>query len=286
MAVASFVPKLGNKFYLPLKFFIYVRENAGLFLNADSLVVEGKCVGLSQNAHLEFVAMADIIEVSLKRLQKIKFLKNIPPNCTLFTARDFAAADPEEYFKRASNCVRFVGEMKAQGAKLEYPSETIDLYADSCAKTRSKRLKNCVLKFLNEKAPTAVLEKKKGAVNTLMCLSTPLFNPAVSFMELWMILAKKIYLSLGLLRRHEEGMVEFHAARLLVEQSVVSYLQVAGWEELEIDTQGSFHFIAKTIKKVQDTFANSDLAPDMTDPLKRIFLHKKPCNFRLYEGMD
>ena len=81
----------------------------------------------------------------------------------------------------------------------------------------------------------------------------------------------------GLLHRHEEGMVEFHASRLLVERSVVGYLQVAGWEELEIHTQGSFHFIAKTIKKVQDTFANSDLAPDMTDPLKRIFYIKSPA---------
>ena len=63
-------------------------------MNADSLVVEGKCIGLSQKAHVEFIVMADIIEVSLKRLQKIEFMKNIPPNCTLFAARDFAAADP------------------------------------------------------------------------------------------------------------------------------------------------------------------------------------------------
>ena len=34
-----------------------------------------------------------------------------------FTVRDFVAVDLEGYFKRASNCVQFVGEMKSQGPK-------------------------------------------------------------------------------------------------------------------------------------------------------------------------
>jgi hypothetical protein len=271
---APFILKLGQIFYVHLNFFEHVRKNPGLFLDRASKVAQGKVIALSEKATLEFVALVEVMELSLKKFQKIVFHKQIPPHTTAFVPSDFVAADPGEYFLRVSKCVKFMGDMKSQGARIESPSETLDLYSESCTQTRSKRLKKCLLKYLEEPAATPSLEKKKAAITALMSFSTPLFDPAVAFMELWMILAKKIYLTLGMLRHHEEAVIELHSSRLLVENAVVTYLQIAGWDEVCCESAGSFKFKALSLEKVQDSFANSDLSPDMTDPLKRIFFVK------------
>ena len=116
-------------------------------------------------------------------------------------------------------------------------------------------------------------------MKALMALSTPLFDPSVAFMELWMIMAKKVYLTLGLLRSHEEATVDIYASRLLVEKAAVIYLQIAGWDEVSSEASGSFLFKTNSFQKVQHTFANSDVAPGMIDQLQRIVFVKNNSIF-------
>ena len=92
-------------------------------------------------------------------------------------------------------------------------------------------------------------------------------------------MAKKVYLTLGLLRSHEEATVDIYASRLLVEKAAVIYLQIAGWDEISSEASGSFLFKTNSFQKVQHTFSSSDVAPGMIDPLQCIFFLSKTTPF-------
>ena len=275
MSIQNCTLEVGDNFFVNLIYFDYVKKNPTKFPSRKVDVVEGVFVGINQKCGiLKFEAMVEVQQVPLKKMEKITFFKNKPPNCDLFTSRSFLATDSEEFLNRSSNCLNFVATMKSQGAILDAPTENLDLYAESCPQTRVKRLKHCLLKILEQPASNTLLEKKRLEVQSLIGLSTPLWDPCSSFMELWMLIGKKLYMSMGHFRGSEEGTIELSTSRVLVEKIMVPYLQIAAWTENPCNTTGRYEFVSTSVEKVKETFASSELMPGMLDPLNRLFFMK------------
>ena len=120
-------------------------------MNSNHQYAAGEVIALSKSyASLQFESMLEIVELPIQKFLECLFVKKVPLGSVVFSARDFVVADLDEFLLRSSKCVRFMAEMKSQGAVIDSSFESLDLYSESCSQTRSKRLKHCLLKFLDE----------------------------------------------------------------------------------------------------------------------------------------
>lgn len=177
-----------------------------------------------------------------------------------------------------------VSAFTAQGISLEHSSENEELYLGSSSSTRSKRVKHCFLKELHDPAPNSDLEAKRMKCEELLLASTPLFNPYESLLNFLILLANKMYQSLGPWRNSQEAIVEVYYDRNIVEKLAAPLLEIYGWEcvlDGGVTTSGTFKFATTCRSVLQRSFARSELMASMVDPTSRISFTKSDSIFQL-----
>ena len=170
-------------------------------------------------------------------------------------------------------------------SKRENRCEKEDLYLDSSSSIRSKWIKQCFLKELHDAAPTAELEVMRVQCEEMILISTPLFNPYESLMNLLILQATKKYQSLGPLRNCQDAVVELHYCRNVVEKLAAPLFEIFGWEVVEPSsgarTSGTFKFSTTSRTVLRQSFARCELVPSLVDPLSRITFTKSDSIFAL-----
>ena len=131
---------------------------------------------------------------------------------------DFLTCDPIESSTQIKANFQRIVSFKSQGIVIEHRCKNEDLYSDSSSSTRSKRIKQCFLKELHDVAPTTEVEVMRVQCEEMILISTPLFNPYESLVNLFILLVTKTYQSLGTLRNCQDAMVEVLALSSFLQQ--------------------------------------------------------------------
>ena len=230
----SFIPELNQQFFVNLEFIDRFTVNAALFLNLKNQAICGKvCFQDEKHIVLWFKAALELVEVSLKVFERIQFFNCVPAGKVEFMLEDFLTCDPIESSTRIKANFQQIVSFKSRGIVIEHRCENEDLYLDSSSSTRSKWIKQCFLKELHDAAPTAELEVMRVQCEEMILISTPLFNPYESLMNLFILLATKTYQSLGPLRNCQDAVVELHYCRNVVEKLAAPLFEIFGWEVVE-----------------------------------------------------
>ena len=279
----AFKPERNQKFFVILDFLTHMKGNPEKFILHETqvIVVIGKD---DRVITLAFDAALEICEINAATFQKTNFYNCIPEGKAEFIFSDFLLCDVEEACVRVKGNFAKVSTYAAQGISMEHPSENEELYLESSSSTRSKRIKLCYLKELHHPAPNTDLEAKRVKCEELILASTPLFNPYESLLNFLILLANKMYQSLGPLRNSQDAVVEVYYDRNIVEKLAAPLLEIHGWECIldgGLTTSGSFKFATTSRSILQHSFARSELLPSMVDPTSRISFTKSDSIFQL-----